>query len=167
MTDRSGSTWQITGRHVAFGMVAFFTVIVVVDLIMIRLALTTFSGLETSDSYRKGLAYNERIAVERDMANTGWTSNTTYDAAKAELRFKLSGSSGAQAAGSVVTAHVGRAATNAYDRTVVLVEQADGHYAAPLKDMESGSWVVTTTVLGGTDNSDLIYRTKERIWIAP
>jgi nitrogen fixation protein FixH len=155
MTDRSGSTWQITGRHVAFGMVAFFTVIVVVDLIMIRLALTTFSGLETSDSYRKGLAYNERIAVERDMANTGWTSNTTYDAAKAELRFKLSGSSGAQAA------------TNAYDRTVVLVEQADGHYAAPLKDMESGSWVVTTTVLGGTDNSDLIYRTKERIWIAP
>ena len=39
---------------------------------MIYKALTTFGGVETPDAYRKGLAYNQRIAAEEAQAGLGW-----------------------------------------------------------------------------------------------
>ena len=60
--SRAAKARGIRGRHVLGAMLAFFAVIVVADATMIYKALTTFGGVDNSNAYREGLAYNERIA---------------------------------------------------------------------------------------------------------
>jgi nitrogen fixation protein FixH len=53
---------QLTGRGVLLCLLGFFGVVFAVNGIMIRAAVSTFSGVETSSSYQAGLAF-ERDAV--------------------------------------------------------------------------------------------------------
>ncbi len=79
MSTTSSPSYQITGRKVLVTMVCFFGIIAVVDGIMIYQAVSTFGGLETKDAYRKGLAYNQRIAESAAQEQLGWSEKVAFD----------------------------------------------------------------------------------------
>jgi len=62
----------LTGRAVLFCLLGFFGVIMLVNAIMIRAAVSTFGGVETSSSYQAGLAFARNAAAARAQDERHW-----------------------------------------------------------------------------------------------
>ena len=62
----------LTGRMVLFMMVAFFGVVIGVNLIMMRLAIQTLPGTEVDSAYSASLAYEKEIATARAQSARNW-----------------------------------------------------------------------------------------------
>ena len=71
------SSFRLTGRHVLIIFLAFFGVVFAVNGVMMRAALTTFSGLEAENPYKEGLAFNRRLADSRAQALRAWSVDAT------------------------------------------------------------------------------------------
>lgn len=64
--------FRITGRHVLFGMLGFFGLILAVNLIFVTVALDTFTGLTDRDSYRTGVSWNQKLDQADALRKLGW-----------------------------------------------------------------------------------------------
>jgi len=159
---------EITGRHVLFAMIGFFALIIATDAYLVYKAVSTFGGIETDDAYRKGLAYNARIADERAQAARGWTSEAALDPAKSELVVTVRDSEGKGVESLEITALLGRPATNAEDRTLKLTQVGSGRYATAVGPLGPGTWVVTMEAREGPGGRDrVVYQSKVRLWKEP
>ena len=63
---------EITGRIVLICLVAFFAVVIGVNFVLVRAAISTFGGLETESSYRAGLAFGGEIAAAQAQEARHW-----------------------------------------------------------------------------------------------
>jgi nitrogen fixation protein FixH len=157
---------EITGRHVLLLMLGFFGLIIATDAYLVYKAVSTFGGIETQDAYRKGLAYNERIAKERSQEALGWTKEARLE--KNELRVSVRDRDQKGVEGLEITAVIGRPATNSEDRTLELAQVGSGEYAAPAGDLGAGNWVASLAVRESQSAPDrVVYQSKVRLWKAP
>src|SRR4051794_23771300 len=62
----------LTGHRVLLMLLAFFGVVVAVNLVMMRLAIQTLSGTEVDSAYAASLAYQSEIAAARDQDARSW-----------------------------------------------------------------------------------------------
>src|SRR3954462_12552761 len=69
---RSSSPQPLTGRKVLFMLVAFFGVVVGVNLIMMKLAIQTLPGTEVDSAYSASLAYESEITAAHDQNARNW-----------------------------------------------------------------------------------------------
>ena len=67
----------LTGRSVLLMIIAFFSVMLLVNFIMAAYAVKTFSGLDTDNPYDSGLAYNKDIAAAKAQGALGWSVELT------------------------------------------------------------------------------------------
>ena len=65
---------RLTGRHVLVVVVLFFGIVFAVNGVLLWKALSTHSGVVAQEPYRKGLAYNTRIAADARQAALGWSA---------------------------------------------------------------------------------------------
>ncbi|MGI9403981.1 MAG: FixH family protein [Hyphomicrobium sp.] len=167
--NQAGGRRTISGRHVLFGLIAFFAIVLVADGYMIYKAVSTFGGLETEDAYRKGLAYNDRIAVANAQAKRGWRDQLNYLPQSKRLRIALLDREGAGVSGLDITASLGRPATNRFDREFSFVQTGPGIYEAEIPAIESGWWTVGVQARRtAPDRRDAtVYEAKRRLWIKP
>ena len=63
---------ELTGRAVLACLVAFFAVVAAVNAVMIRVAVSTFGGVETANSYQAGLAFAREIAAVEAQDALHW-----------------------------------------------------------------------------------------------
>ncbi len=70
--DTTTADRRITGRHVLFGMLAFFGVVFAANGVMMWMAARSFDGVDEPDAYRRGVHYNERLAEARAQRALGW-----------------------------------------------------------------------------------------------
>lgn len=92
----------LRGWHVLFIFIGFFATIFLVNGIMVYDALSTFGGLETPDAYRKGLAYNQRIAEGVAQAQRGWRDKLAYVPETQRVRIDLNDPAGAGVPGLII-----------------------------------------------------------------
>jgi nitrogen fixation protein FixH len=52
---------EVTGRHVLLWLLGFFGAVFVVNAVMVRAAISTFGGVETTSSYQAGLQFKSEI----------------------------------------------------------------------------------------------------------
>lgn len=64
---------KITGYHAAAMIVAFFAVVVSVNMVMARYAISTFGGTVVDNSYVASQKYNKWLEEARNQASHGWT----------------------------------------------------------------------------------------------
>jgi nitrogen fixation protein FixH len=158
----------LTGRHVLTTLIVFFGVIFVADGIMIYKAITTFGGLDTSDAYRKGLAYNDRIAAERAQAARGWQDKIAFDGDTRRLRVALNDTTGIPVSGRFLTAHLQRPATDRFDHELRLKQTGPGTYEASASELDTGWWTMRLQVHGDpAGDGDVLYESRRRLWIKP
>ena len=67
-TDKRAPARPLTGRTVLFCLIGFFSVVAGVNAVMIRAAVSTFGGVETSSSYQAGLAFAREAAAAQIKA---------------------------------------------------------------------------------------------------
>lgn len=69
-----------TGYHMTAIMVAFFGVVIAVNLVMARFAIGTFSGTVVDNSYVASQQYNGWLRAARAQSALGWTTRLSLDA---------------------------------------------------------------------------------------
>src|SRR3954470_12601303 len=62
----------LTGRTVLFCLLGFFGTVALANAIMVRAAVSTFGGVETSSSYQAGLAFARDAAAARAQDGLHW-----------------------------------------------------------------------------------------------
>jgi nitrogen fixation protein FixH len=63
---------QFTGRHMAAILVAFFGVVIIVNLIMARFAVGTFGGIVVENTYVASQHFNRWLAQAEASEALGW-----------------------------------------------------------------------------------------------
>lgn len=164
MTDTPRKEFTIQGRHVLFAMIAFFGTIMAVNAIMMRLALSTHTGVVANEPYRKGLKYNDRIALSETQAERGWRDEITLAAEGDRLSIDIRDKDGRAVPGLTIKATIGRPATGGDDLTVTLTEGEAGRYDASIPRREAGAYVAS---IEASDREGVVYRAKERLWLKP
>lgn len=159
----------INGRHVLFGLLAFFAIVLVADTYLIYKAVSTFGGLETEDAYRKGLSYNSRIVAADAQAKRGWRDQLNYLTQTKRLRIVLLDREGVGVSGLSITASLGRPATNRFDRNLTFIQTRPGIYEAAVPTLESGWWTVEAQAKRNAHDrrEAIVHELKRRIWIRP
>ena len=132
-----------TGRHMAWIMVSFFAVVLAVNLLMARLAGSTFGGVVVENSYVASQKFNgwlDRAAADRAL---GW---------KAAMRRQGDGRVSAELTGVPAFAGVTAIARHPLGRLpdvrLSFVQQADGRFVSK-EVLPAGRWQMRTTITAG------------------
>ena len=62
----------ITGRTVLLYFVSFFGVIFAMNFYMVRVAISSFSGVETESAYKAGLSFKDDVAAAQAQDSRHW-----------------------------------------------------------------------------------------------
>ena len=158
----------LRGGHVLLIFIGFFATIFLVNGIMVYDALSTFGGLETPDAYRKGLAYNQRIAEGVAQEQRGWRDKLAWIPETQRVRFDLTDTAGAGVPGLVIGGEIGRPATDRFDRKLGFKQTGPGTYEAEAASLEPGWWTIDIEARkSAATGGEVVYEAKERVWIKP
>jgi nitrogen fixation protein FixH len=147
---------RFTGWHLVAVMVAFFGVIIGVNVFMAVLANTSWTGLVVKNSYVAGLEFNEKSEEARAQDALGWKA--TLEIVDGGLRYALVDASGSGVTLASGSATFWRPTSDREDVTVNLDLVADT-LTAPV-DLGDGVWIVAISVDAGLDHP---YRDTRRI----
>ena len=128
---------EFTGRHMLMVMVAFFGVIIAVNLLMATFASSSWTGLIVKNSYVASQDFNGHIAAARQQEALGWTSSFSGDAGS--VKVTLADAKQRNLTALKVEAKIYRPVAEAEDHRVALVEGAAGTYAADV-ELGAGIW---------------------------
>ena len=136
----SPTGFRLTGWHVLAGMVAFFAVVIGLDVSFAVIAYRTHPGQVSVTPYEDGLLYNRHEAQMRAQAALGWQAAAASTATG--VVFEVRDRDGRPVRGLAVTAKLERPATEAGRLTPAFRETAPGRYEAALGRL-SGAWDLT------------------------
>jgi hypothetical protein len=87
----SPTGFRLTGRMVLLILIAFFGVVIVVNLFMAYVAVNTFSGLQSQRPYETGLEFNRTIKNAGVQQEQHWQVTSHYERMKdGRVSLKLS-----------------------------------------------------------------------------
>lgn len=128
--------------------IAAFGVVIAVNGVMIKLAVDSFSGVDTENPYERGLAYNDTLAAVRAQEALGW--RVEFDAAPARgeaapgrrvaVEARFLDREGRALAGLAVRVLLVRPAAQGHDVELALVARGGGRYAAQTALPLAGQW---------------------------
>ncbi|MBS0476642.1 MAG: FixH family protein [Proteobacteria bacterium] len=142
-----------TGRHAAVIIVAFFAVVISVNLYMAREAITTFGGVVVENSYVASQEYNgwlHEAAAERAL---GWSAKA-HRRGDGRLVVTLEGAPGDATLGGDAWHPLGRLP----DRALKFDRQPDGSFVSE-QVLPSGRWVARLEAKAGAKR----WRTEEDV----
>lgn len=150
---------EFTGRHMLGVMIAFFGVIITVNLIMARFAVTTWSGLVVPNTYVASQEFNAKAAEAREINAKGYQIEMRTSARGLAIVF--SDRDGAPAEASSMVAQLRRPVGELQDRDVILTAGPDGIYRA-VGELAEGEWIATVTA---TRDGETLYRRASRFHV--
>lgn len=151
----------LTGRTVLICLVAFFGTIFAMNVVLVRVATSSFGGVETESSYKAGLTFKNDIAaaqaqdalhwaVDAALRKEGDMTRVTVTALDAETR---------PVAGLTVAARLSHPADRRQDVPLDLTETAAGKFEAVVL-VPHGQWDL---VLDLKRNDQTVFRSKNRV----
>jgi nitrogen fixation protein FixH len=153
----------ITGRTVLFMMVAFFGVVIGVNLIMMRLAIRTLPGTEVDSAYSASLAYGKEIVAARDQNVRNWKVDAHVERSGqggATLQIEARDNNGRPMSGLKFQGRFERPTNRRADLPVILAEVGIGIYRGSAVAIAPGQWDL---VLEGTSAGQRMFLSKNRV----
>jgi nitrogen fixation protein FixH len=132
---RAFTTGPFTGKHITVIIVAFFAVVVGVNLIMARAAVRTFGGVVVDNSYVASQNYNKWLDEAARQKVLGWSAKVERSS---DGRVVVT-MAGAPASGLTLRAEARHPLGRLPDQVLTFQRQADGSFRsnAPLG---AGRW---------------------------
>lgn len=144
MTDKAPGVKKFTGYHATLIIVAFFAVVVAVNMVMARFALSTFGGTVVDNSYVASQEYNKWLAQARNQRARGWAVSQIVRSGD-RARLNVTGADGVPLEGAkivVVAQHpVGR--TEPFN--INFTEDLPGEYLS-VEPVPAGRWKMKLVV---------------------
>jgi len=133
---------QFTGWHATMILVAFFGVVIAVNLVMARDAISTFGGLVVENSYVASQDFNTWLAEADKEKALGWSA-TMERSAPDRFQTQLLDSNGKPIAAAKVRLFAEHPLGRKPPVDVMLTEGAPGLYSGPLP---AGRWYIRVIV---------------------
>jgi nitrogen fixation protein FixH len=148
--------FALNGRHILLMFVAFFGVVIAVNVTMARFAVHNWTGLVVKNSYVASQEFNAKIAAHDAIAEKGWRETITADGAT--LNWALRDKDGKPVPVDQLTVSFTRPIGDRNDATVVAAIRPNGT-AEPVRFPGTGRWVVTVrATLPGMGPLESIHR---------
>jgi nitrogen fixation protein FixH len=130
--------------------VGSFLLVVAANATMIAFALSSFTGLTTSEPYTKGLRFNDQIRQAQQQERLGWSVRARFDKSavgqSGALEVQLADRGGAVLLGAHVAATFLRPLEKRHDFAVTFTPTGSGRYVARVEFPLSGAWDVRYTI---------------------
>lgn len=156
---------EITGRVVLGCLVGFFAVVFAANAVLVKLAASSFSGLETGGAYQAGLAFNKELAAARAQKALNWQIETRLlrpsENHLAQLTVTVRDAAGRPPSDLAVTARLKHPADARRDAELVLHRQGAGVFTGEV-DLTPGQWDVVVDVWRGDAR---LYRAQTRTFL--
>lgn len=139
-------TRPFTGRHIAIILIAFFGVVIAVNLLMARLAVGTFGGTVVDNSYVASQNFNDWLAQARSERALGWRVAVSRDAT-GQVRVVATDAQGQPLSDTLVTAVARHPLGRRPEQALAFAPAGTGFRStAPLG---SGRWHLLITIRRG------------------
>lgn len=154
----------LTGRKVLLMILAFFTVVITVNLgILLPNAIKTFRGIETPSAYRASQDFNATLATAAEQAARGW--NIEAHVAREEDGVVIARITARDRDGQMLSPMEGEAMlARPADRKMDLVAPAEligyGSYEARFEDVAAGQWDI---VISFMRDGERVFHSRNRI----
>ena len=161
VANETGRARPLTGRFVLFCMIAFFAVIALVNAVMIRFAVTTFGGVETSSSYQAGLAYTREAASAHTQDALNWQVNARVrpSAGMTQVEVDARDAAGGALAGLQAAARLERPTDRRVDQVVALSENGAGQFRGTAGSL-AGQWDL---IIELSRDGERVFRSRNRV----
>ena len=153
---------EITGCFVLFCLIGFFGFIIAVNMIMVKAASSTFGGVQTSSSYKAGLAFKAEIAAAERQAALNWhvDGRLTHDrAGEAILEITVRDAKGDAVTGLAATAHLAHPADSRRDHDVTLSSTGAGKFRG-IASAPAGGWEL---IIDLDRNGERMFRSRSKV----
>jgi len=143
MSKSLASPKPLTGRKVLVMLLAFFGVVIGVNMIMMRLAIQTLPGTEVDSAYSASLAYENEIAAARDQNARNWKVDAHIQRGAdggATLQVEARDENGKPMSGLKFEGRFERPTDRRADRPVALAEMGIGIYRGSAPLIAAGQW---------------------------
>lgn len=164
MRAQDGS-FVIRGKHVLYGVLAMFGLVVAVNMVFIYLALDTFTGVTRENPYQEGLAYNEVLAARETQRDLGWQGDVAFSQAGSgedSITVTLTDRAGAPLDGLTLAGVLRRPTHEGMDQTLTWREAAPGVYTTVADLPRRGNWDLEITA---DDGRNPPFEMKTRLWL--
>lgn len=151
----------LTGWHVLAMLVAFFGVIIGVNLTMAWFANTTWSGLVVANGYVASQSYDKDLARARAQEALGWKVGFSFG--EDRLRLTFEDKDGRKIDSLAITGELERTVTDKEDQKLTFSPMGSGVYSAPAT-LSAGVWEVVVVAEG---NGASGYRKAFRFVVKP
>ena len=153
----------ITGRFVLVTTIAFFAVVISVNMVMMRLAISTLPGTEVDSAYSASLAYQHEIDAARQQNERDWRVQAHIDRqpdGSATIALEARDHAGAPLAGMSFLARLERPIDRRADRAIEIGETRGGSYGGRAEGVAAGQWDL---VIEGDADGRRMFLSKNRI----
>jgi nitrogen fixation protein FixH len=143
MTASDSTVRPLTWRFVLTAVVSFFAVVIGVNVVMMRLAVTTLPGTEVDSAYSAGLAYQREILAARQQNARDWKLDAHIERKPegfAALNIHAQDRSGAPLAGLAIFARLERPTDRRADQAFEIGESGGGSYRGTAHGVAAGQW---------------------------
>ncbi len=138
MNDKPATRKKFTGYHALAIIVTFFAVVISVNMVMARFAVSTFGGTVVDNSYVASQNYNKWLEQARNQAAHGWVvSPATWVEDKATVT--LAQADGAALRGASIVAVAQHPVGRSEPITLRFRDMGDGTYAS-IDSLPAGRW---------------------------
>lgn len=152
---------QFTGWHMLALMIAFFGVIISVNVFMAMSSIRSWTGLVVENSYIASQEFNTKLANAKAQAAKGWQGSLEYN--DGALHFTLVDGTTTPLDIDSVTIDISRPIGVDGDQTLNLTQQPDHSYIANI-NMAPGIW---NAVIVATFADQPNYEHRARLNIVP
>ncbi|MFO1133459.1 MAG: FixH family protein [Hyphomicrobiales bacterium] len=130
---------EIKGGHVLAMLIAFFGVIIGVNLVMAWFANSTWSGLVVENGYVASQEFDKNLAKAKAQEALGWDVGFAFD--KNDIRITFADAKGAKIDSLNLTGKLQRTVTDKEDQVLTFSWMGSGLYKAPAR-LGPGLWEV-------------------------
>jgi nitrogen fixation protein FixH len=153
----------LTGTTVLLILVAFFGVVIGVNVTMMKLAIATLPGTDVDSPYAAGLAYEKEIAAARGQAARKWQVDARIQRIAdggATVRIEARDAAGRPLTGLKFAGRLERPTDKRADLPVELAEVGIGVYSGNASAVAPGQWDL---VLEGDARGERMFMSRNRV----
>jgi nitrogen fixation protein FixH len=143
MPKPSSVARPITGRFVLISVVSFFAVVISVNLVMMRFAITTLPGTEVDSAYSASLAYQKEIRAAQQQNGRKWKVDAHVERRQdgtASLNLEAKMPDGSPLIGLSVLGRLERPTDRRADEAFDISENGGGDYRGIARGVAPGQW---------------------------
>jgi nitrogen fixation protein FixH len=152
----------LTGRAVLLWLIGFFVVVFAVNAVLVRAAISTFGGVETTSSYKAGLQFGHEVAVAERQDSLHWQVSgkfTRDGAGQAVLDVTARDAQGAPLAGLTADARLAHPADERLDHAIPVRPLTAGVFHGSAQ-AQPGQWDLIVDLYRGDKR---VFRSRSRV----